>query len=373
MVKGGKAMDTKALYEKYRLPALADASLHGTGDWEKRREELRALLEREVIGTTPTYDLTRETFRTVQEATLPDGSLARHFQVCLPGRENSETVLNGWLFLPERGSQPLPAMVHLGFAPPYNFDTGEIDTRFFPFQTLLDRGFAALTFRYTDAAPDEPRYDAGVWQSIYGTGEEHKGACWGAVRAWGWAASRMLDYLTTLPEVDGKKVAVVGHSRLGKAALWAGALDTRFSLVISKDSGSGGAALMRGNTLETIADLNRKFPHWYAPAYAAWDNREYEAPFDAHTMLSLIAPRHLYVSGATEDPWADPVLEFAAESAVTPIYRLYGFAGLSDGEMPPPDMPLYGQHMAYHIRTGGHSLTAQDFRWYCDYADKIWD
>ncbi|MGI6315869.1 MAG: acetylxylan esterase [Christensenellales bacterium] len=365
--------ETKALYEKHHLPLLINASIMNPVGWEKQRETLQSLLEQEVVGRAPYYDLTGETFRTVREALLPDGNLARHFQVCLPGRDGTETVLNGWLYLPKQTTRPLAAMIHIGHVPPYNFDTGEIDTRFFPFNTLLNRGYAALTFRCTDAVPDEPRYDSGLWRSVYGTEDERKKSCWGAIRAWGWAASRMLDYLTTLPEVNEKKVAIVGHSRLGKAALWAGAMDTRFSMVISKDSGSGGAALMRGNKLETIADLNRKFPHWYAPSYADWNNREYETPFDAHTLLSLIAPRHLYISSATNDPWADPVLEFAAESAVTPIYRLYDLAGLGDGEMPPPDKPLFGQHMAYHIRTGGHSLTAQDFQWYCDYADRVWN
>jgi hypothetical protein len=181
-----------------------------------------------------------------------------------------------------------------------------------------------------------------------------------------------MDYFATDARVDAARVAVVGHSRGGKAALWAGAQDDRFALVISNESGEGGAALSRRLFGETVARINGSFPHWFTDTYKTFNGRETELPVDQHLLLSLVAPRALYVASADEDLWSDPRGEFLSLAASSPVYGLWGDPAIRADQMPPLDRPFVAGRRAYHVRTGTHNLTPYDWDRFADFADRLW-
>lgn len=229
-----------------------------------------------------------------------------------------------------------------------------------PLAEILARGYAVATWYDGDFCLDDPALCRPVLAAGFG----------GAIAAWAWGFARALDALAALGTVDMARAAIVGHSRHGKAALWAAANDPRIALTIANNSGAGGARLFRHKTGETIADLFARFPHWFAPPLRAFAGREDDLPFDQHRLIGLVAPRRVYVASAADDTWAGPRGELEAARAAAADYALFGLAVPPADVEPAVDGPTLGDGVAYHLRAGGHGVTAQDWARWLDYADR---
>lgn len=241
-------------------------------------------------------------------------------------------------------------------------------------ETVIARGHATATAWCNDLCPDrvDGLKDPLSVATLFSTGgaEERAGDAWGAIGIWAWGLSRALDYLESDRELDAKRVAVHGFSRLGKAAVWAAAQDERFAMLISNESGCGGAALSKRIYGETVAIINGKFPHWFAKNFRNYNDDETALPMDQHELLALIAPRPLYVASAQGDQWSDPVGEFLALKAAEPVYALFGKKGMGLHEAFAVDAPISGQVTGYHNRSGKHDMTEYDWARYLDFADR---
>lgn len=355
-------------------PLLSESGekITSTKDWEaRRRAEILELFRTNVYGRAPLgrpQDLRFQVEKTDPKAM--DGA-ATLKQVAIefsgPGGQGR---INLVLFVPNERKGSAPAFLLICNRPAENIDpTRQKKSEFWPAEQIVARGYAAAAFQVGDVDPD--KHD-GFKNGVHGIFDpaERKPDAWGTIAAWAWGASRVMDYLESDPDIDAKRVAVVGHSRGGKTALWAGAEDRRFALVISNDSGCTGAALARRKMGETIQVINKNFPHWFCENYKQYNGRDEQLPVDQHQLISLIAPRPAYVASANEDLWADPEGEFLAAAAASPVYELFGLKGLPAAAMPKPDTALQDGHVAYHLRPGKHNLTPYDWERFMNFADK---
>jgi len=346
----------------------------------QRRNEILRLFETQVYGRRPN-DAIAMRFRVTEVRDVLEGKGRRkRIQVDFSDRGKSFPGFAIHLILP-RAVRRAPAFVGM-----HLFDTAaaepvpgkllEADVgRPLPgkhlLETILARGYAIATLDAKDFCPDDKeKFREGVLAHLYPSRSGRPGPEEpGAIATWAWGLSRALDYLNCDPGIDPRRVAVIGHSRMGKTALWAGAQDQRFALVISNDSGCGGAALSRRNFGETVKRINRAFPHWFCQNFTKYDDHEDQLPVDQHELIALVAPRPVYVASAVDDGWADPRGEFLAAAGADAVYRLLGKAGLGLSAPPPLNQPGGGS-IGYHIRAGKHALTDFDWLLYLDFADR---
>ena len=347
------------------------AKVTNAAQWPARRAEILELFRTHVYGRAPLNRPDDLQFRVKNsDATAMNGAATLKQIVIEYGGPHGRGAIHLTLFVPNARNKPAPVFL-LGC----NRGPNRIDpmrqTRddFWPAEAIIARGYAAAAFSLSDVDPDE---DDGFRNGAHGIFDTERRAddAWGTLAAWAWGASRVLDYLESDSDIDAKRVALVGHSRGGKAALWAGAEDERFALVVSNESGAGGAALSRVKSGETIADINRVFPHWFCANYKNWNGRENELPVDQHQLIALIAPRPVYIASAIEDKWSDPHAEFLAGVAASPVYQLLGRTGLTSEEFPPVDQALHDGHIGYHVRAGQHDLLLSDWQFFMDFADE---
>ncbi len=235
---------------------------------------------------------------------------------------------------------------------------------------ILQHGFGLATFYYADLEPDgKGGWPFGVRPLFFRPGQTAPAVGdWGAFSVWAWGSSRALDYLQTDPNVDPLHVAITGHSRLAKTADWTSATDTRFWLLLSNEGGKAGDSILHRLQGEPIAHLWDKFPYWFTPAFGHWANRDAETPFDGNLLISLTAPRPVYVGSAIGDAWSDPLGEFLSAKDVGRVYALFGKQGLGVDEQPPLDTPVM-HDVGYHLRTGKHDVTAFDWDAYLKFME----
>ena len=235
-------------------------------------------------------------------------------------------------------------------------------------EQVIDHGYAVATFHNGDLEPDRPDAPDGI-RAYY---RDHRAADgrfdWGAVAAWAWSLHRAVDYLLTDPDIDASRIAIIGHSRNGKAALLSAALDPRVAMVVPIQAGCGGTAPSRGKLGETVKQINDRFPHWFNDEFKKFNDQVERLPFDQHCLVALMAPRPVLFACATEDTWANPPGQFEMLEAAEPVYRLLRAGSLGAHEMPPTGH-LIDSTLGYFIRPGKHSVTLEDWQLILAYAD----
>jgi hypothetical protein len=242
-----------------------------------------------------------------------------------------------------------------------------------PFESILDRGYAVATFYAGDVQPDRPNVREGMRATIpvspnMAPEDETATLMW-----WAWGIHRVVDYLVTNPEIDARRLAVVGHSRLGKTALLAGAFDDRLAVVIPHQSGCGGAGPSRSNDpkAESVKRINTAFPHWFSASFKAFNDDTARLPFDQNCLVALCAPRPVLLTNAADDLWANPRGQFDVLQAAVPAYELYDVARPVVAAKLPETGKLAAERLGYFLRAGTHSMTPADWKVFLDYGD-IW-
>jgi len=348
--------------------------------FNRRRPEILKLYETEIYGRVPERAPEPRWDVVETDTRVLDGAAIRKLIVGRIGDPDGFKV-NVSLYLPANASARVPVLLHLQFfgGVPANTNasasTNSSRPRLGengPLTNILARGYGYATFRYTEIEGDNRTNNLnGIRKLALAPAQAQPAADeWGTISAWAWGASRVLDYLETDRAVDAKHVGIIGHSRLGKTVLWAGARDPRFALVFSSCSGEMGAALARRDYGETVDDMAANFPWQFAGAFQKYSAHWNDMPVDAHMLIALNAPRPVFITGGTQDQWADPRGEFLAEVAAGSVYRLLGKKDLGTSELPPLDTPLISGELGFHYHTGGHTITAEDWKAFLDFADR---
>jgi hypothetical protein len=366
--------------------------------YERRRPELKALFEYYMYGAAPPLT---GSFSLRPDGRPAFGGKATLWEVSLGFSVRSfdarQPHISLLLIVPNHRKAPAPVFVGMNFcgnhallndpdiriptAWMYGHLPGVKDNRateagrgsqtdVWALEQSIDRGYAIATFYNGDVDPDRADVRQGIQADFEKAGLAKPGPhAWGTIAAWAWGISRVVDFLQGVREIDKTRIAAVGHSRLGKTALLAAALDDRIALAIPHQAGCGGTAPSRGKVGESVKQINTSFPHWFCGTFKEFNDCPDRLPFDQNCLAALVAPRPLLFTNAVEDTWANPDGQFHVLQAADPVYRLLGAGGLGAKEMPPPGQ-LLDSRLGYYIRPGKHSMTKEDWQIFLDYADR---
>jgi len=360
----------------YTLPDVLTA-LDGTKvttpqAWtEIRRGEILELFRKNVFGRVPETPYTKS-FKVVNTDKNAMSGEATLKQVDITiNADGKQLIIHLTLITPNGKKKSVPTFLLIDPWRNEKDSPGWKDNdQYWPVKEALRRGYGMAVFNSSDLDPDN--FD-NFKNGIHGLLDQNPRPddAWGTLAAWAWGASRCMDYLVGDKDVAPDKVAVVGHSRAGKTALWAGAEDTRFAMVISNESGCGGAALARRRFGETVSRINTSFPHWFCSNFKKYNNNEDALPVDMHMLLALSAPRALYVDCASDDLWGDPRGSYLSLYNSVPVYNLLGIKSDIPETMPPLNKQVISGKVAFHIRDGVHNMLLKDWNWFMDFADVV--
>lgn len=366
-----------------------------------QRKYILNLFEEHVYGTIPGRpDSVNFELLSLKENSLDGLAIRKEVRIHFMMANGKSHKMDLLLHLPKKAKLPVPVFLGLNFKgnaavtyendillsenkyvsdpssefcymPPSDESTRGIQSNRWQLEKVIGRGYASATVYYGDIFPDSPdAFKDSIFALFHDDKElEKKDKTFGAISAWAWGLSRAMDYLENDPGLDGRKVIVHGHSRLGKAALWAAANDPRFALVISNDSGCAGAAFKRRCFGENIEWLSYWRPYWFHHNYQRFSRNEDKLPVDQHMLISLLAPRPVYIASAEDDLYSDPKGEFLSLVYATPVYKLFGSNGINTNIMPAVNSPVHAD-LGYHIRSGSHDLTEVDWNYFLDFTDK---
>lgn len=351
---------------------------------KKRRPEILRLYQTEIYGRVPKR-APRVRFHVAETDTNAlNGTAVLKEIVGQLGPGPDAPTVHVHLYLPPNLSRPVPVLLHLvffGAPPPPSTSSSSINAaerpRFMetgPIGDILARGFGYATVRYTEFEGDSATNSLSRLRKLaLAPGQSRPAADeWGTICAWAWGASRVIDYFETDKAIDARRIAVIGHSRLGKTVLWLGAQDPRVSVVFSSCSGEMGASLARRDYGETVDDMAANFPWQFAGNFQKYAGHWNDMPVDTHMLIALNAPHALFISGGTKDQWADPRGEFLAEVAAGPVYRLLGKADLGTTEFPNTDTPLVSGDLGFNYHTGPHTIMPVEWKEFLDFAARHW-
>ncbi len=365
---------------------------------EKRRPEIMRLFETHVYGKAPAHPKDLH-FKVLNEDKYAVGNMATRKEVAVYFTKDEKHFMTVLMYIPNKRKGAVPMFFGLNFKGNHSvsedpgitqsvirmkpgadgvegrtgvFKRGAEASRW-PIEMLIANGYAVATVYRGDIDPDyDDGFKNGVQPLFYAKNQTKPAADeWGTLAAWAWGLSCAMDYFKTDADIDSEKIAVVGHSRHGKTALWTAAIDPRFAMAISNDSGCGGAALSKRIYGETVSIVNNLFPHWFCDNFKKYNDKEALLPVDQHQLIAMMAPRPVYIASAVDDKWADPKGEFLSGVHAEPVYKLFGLDGLNTAEMPPVDQPVREGSIGYHVRTGDHDINLYDWQQFVKFADQF--
>lgn len=376
---------------------MLDGSRVTTRDeWQaKRKPELARLFQHYMYGNFPAEKITVSGTVDKEDKNYLGGKATKR-QVTLDLGHKTLPKINLLVIVPNKRTAPAPVFLGINFcgnfavlddaeipltdAWVYDSCAGQQNNRateasrgkqadMWAVEQTIDRGYAVALFHTADVDPDKNDFSDGVHPHFVLDGQRRKESDWGTIAAWAWSMSRAIDYLVTDKDLDAKRIAAVGHSRNGKTSLLAGAYDERIALAIPHQAGCGGTAPSRGTVGESVKRINTSFPHWFCDNFKQFNDAPEKLPFDQHCLVAMMAPRPVLLSNAVEDQWANPSGQFDVLQAARPVYKLYDADDLGETKMPPPGKLIDGK-LGYYIRDGKHSMTREDWKVFCDFADR---